>query len=64
MSCGNHGGMMLELNTKTPWGIICAIGYVGERYYWMIDEHGVVSMIDAHTAEASMERLAQCEKHE
>lgn len=42
----------LPIDTKTPWGPIGAVGVVGgERYYWMIDKHGVVSMMPACVVE-------------
>ena len=41
----------LLLGTKTRWGKIVAVGYVGERYYWMIDKHGTVSMMPAISVE-------------
>lgn len=41
---------MLKLGTKTDYGIVIAIGWVGERYYWMI-KCGVISMIPASMVE-------------
>ncbi len=38
---------MLPLGTKTQYGEIAAVGWVGERYYWMVSEGGVTSMIPA-----------------
>lgn len=43
--------MILLLGAKTKWGKIIAVGYVGERYYWMIDKYGVVSMMPADVVE-------------
>ena len=43
---------MIRLGTKTQFGIIAMIGCIeGERYYWMIDRHGVVSMMPACVVE-------------
>ena len=41
---------MLAIGSKTTYGRIVAIGWVGERYYWCI-KAGVVSMIPASTIE-------------
>lgn len=38
----------------TQWGMIVAIGWIGERYYWMEDEYGSIAMIDAFTVEQSL----------
>lgn len=36
----------IPLGTETEYGTVQAIGRIeGERYYWMVDEHGTVSMI-------------------
>jgi hypothetical protein len=36
----------LPLGTETAYGRIETIGFIGgERYYWMIDKHGCVSMM-------------------
>lgn len=43
---------MKEVGSVTPWGKVVAIGWVGERYYWMEDSHGVVSMMPADFVEA------------
>ena len=37
---------MIKLGTKTEYGILAAVGWVGERYYWFV-KSGVVSMIPA-----------------
>lgn len=42
---------MKKQGSKTKWGRIVAIGWIGERYYWMIDKHGVVSMMPASVVE-------------
>lgn len=44
---------IIVIGTKTKWGTIKAVGYVGERYYWIIDKYNVVSMIPASTVENS-----------
>ena len=39
---------MLMLGTKTRWGKIAAVENIsGERYYWIIDKCGTVSMLPA-----------------
>jgi hypothetical protein len=45
----------LLLGTRTPWGPIVAVGWVGERYAWMIDRHGTVSMMPASVVEDAVE---------
>jgi len=45
--------MILKIGKETQWGKISAVGTVGnERYYWMIDDNGVVSMLPAYVVEA------------
>ena len=44
---------ILPLGTKTQWGKIVMIRWVGERYYWMIDKYGVISMMPADMMEAT-----------
>lgn len=41
----------LCIGTKTKWGVIIAIGWVGERYYWMIDKEKSIAMMPASTVE-------------
>jgi hypothetical protein len=42
----------LQLGTIIkPYGKIAAIGWVGERYYWLISKHGTVSMMPAFIIE-------------
>ena len=43
---------MIMLGTKTIYGEVVAIGWVGERYYWLVDRHGSVAMIPAIVLEA------------
>jgi hypothetical protein len=43
---------MLKIGTKTKWGIIKAIGWVGERYYWIVAKDGSVAMMPASVVEA------------
>ncbi len=39
-----------------PWGKVSAVGFTGgERYYWLIDEHGTVSMMPASLIEPTAE---------
>ena len=42
--------MLLALGSKTKWGKVVAVGWIGERYYWMIDKYGV-SMMPASVVE-------------
>jgi len=43
---------MLCLGDKTRWGVVSMIAILsGERYYWMIDKHGTVSMMPAIVVE-------------
>jgi hypothetical protein len=46
----------LAIGTRTQWGRIQAVGVLGgrprERYYWMIDKHGTVSMMPASVVES------------
>ena len=43
---------MLIIGTVVePWGEIVAVGHVGERYYWLLDDDGTISMIPAPTIE-------------
>ena len=39
--------MIVPIGTMTKFGTIVAVGWVGERYYWCIDKHDVVSMMPA-----------------
>ena len=43
---------ILPIGTKTQWGIIQGVGFVGERYYWIINKYGVVSMFPATLVES------------
>jgi hypothetical protein len=44
---------MLRLGDKTEYGTVQMIGRTGgERYYWMVDDDGVVSMMPAIIMEA------------
>ena len=38
---------MLALGTKTKWGKVAAILWIGERYYMMLDADGTVSLMPA-----------------
>ncbi len=43
---------MKHLEEMTPWGRITMVGSIdGERYYWMISDDLVVSMIPADVVE-------------
>ena len=56
--------MPLALGTKTEWGTIDMIGTTGgERYYWMTDKHGCVSMIPAFIVERHNAALTGAEGH-
>lgn len=42
----------LPIGRRTPWGRVRAVGLTGgERYYWMVDERGVVAMMPASVVE-------------
>lgn len=41
----------LQLGTETQYGTIVAFGWVGERYYWLVDKLGV-QMLPADVVEA------------
>lgn len=44
---------MIRLGTTIePWGKVVAVGWVGELYYWLIDSHGVVSMMPSYVVES------------
>lgn len=45
---------IIKLGTITEYGKVCAVGYVGERYYWLINDKGVVSMIPAIILESAI----------
>jgi hypothetical protein len=37
-----------------PFGVIGAVGCIqGERYYWLVDKHGSVSMMPADVVEGA-----------
>lgn len=44
MTTASH---LIALGTKTRWGKVAAIGWIGERYYWLISKDGVVSLMPA-----------------
>ncbi len=45
-------GEILPLGTDTEFGEVSAVGCIdGERYYWMVGQHGDVSMIPADATE-------------
>ena len=37
--------------TQTEHGEVLAVGFVGERYYWLADEHGDIAMLPADVVE-------------
>jgi len=44
--------MVKSIGSKTPWGTVEAISFrEGERYYMMINKHGVVSLMPADVVE-------------
>ena len=44
---------MLRLGTMTRWGKVQAVGFRdGERWYMMIDKHGVVSLMPGPVVES------------
>lgn len=47
-----RGSTPLPLGTPTRWGPISAVGTTGgERYYWMVDADGCVSMMPTDVVE-------------
>lgn len=42
---------IILIGTETRWGKVVAIGWVGERYYWIINEHQITSMMPASVVE-------------
>jgi len=43
---------LVALGTEIkPYGRISAVGWVGERYYWLVNKRGDVSMIPASIIE-------------
>ena len=42
---------MIAIGAQTVYGEVVAVGWVGERYYWLLDGHGVVSTIPASVVE-------------
>jgi len=34
-----------------PYGKVAQVGWVGERYYWLIDEEGTIAMMPADVIE-------------
>lgn len=50
---------MINLGTIIePWGKVAAVGITGgERYYWLINKHGTVSMIPATDIEEQRRRI-------
>ncbi len=44
--------MIIPIGTLTQYGTIAAVGWAGERYYWMTNVGGVTSMIPAAVLEA------------
>jgi hypothetical protein len=46
--------MLIKIGTVIKdFGKVVAVGWIGERYYWLI-KNGVVSMIPASTLEAAV----------
>jgi hypothetical protein len=49
---------MIPIGTKiSGYGVVCAVGWIGERYYWMGDDNGI-SMIPAATLEPFYRKIA------
>lgn len=44
----------LKIGTKTKWGVIKMVGYVGERYYWMVAKDKSISMMPASVLEEDL----------
>jgi hypothetical protein len=41
----------LSIGTRTQWGAVDAVGWVGERYNWLHSEDGTLSMLPASVVE-------------
>jgi hypothetical protein len=59
---GNKSGdkktKMISLGTRTKFGKVSAIGFIsGERYYFLINKFGVVSMMPAAVIEKKWKPL-------
>jgi hypothetical protein len=50
---GDYMAGIVRLGISTQWGVVVAVGYVGERYYWML-RNGVVSMMPAKLVESAI----------
>jgi hypothetical protein len=44
---------LLAIGTQTHWGEIVAVQWVGERYYFIMDQLGGVSMMPSDIVEQS-----------
>lgn len=44
---------LVRIGTMTPWGRVEAVGFVQERYYWLVDKCGYVSMMPAQVVESA-----------
>lgn len=42
---------LMTLGTETEWGMIVAVTFTGERYYFIVDAQGTVTMMPASTIE-------------
>ena len=46
---------LVPIGAQTPWGAVSAVGMIqGERYYWLVDEHGDVAMMPACVVEPTL----------
>jgi len=44
---------IIPIGTKIkPYGVIKMVGWVGERYYWLIDKDNTISMMPASLIES------------
>ena len=42
---------MERIGARTKYGRIVAIGWIGERYYWMVGKDGTIAMMPAKLIE-------------
>ncbi len=45
---------MIPLGARTRWGIVTAVAWLGERYYFFVDKYGVISMLPACVVEEEL----------
>lgn len=46
----------LEIGAETKWGKVSAVGWIGERYYWLVDKCGDVTMLPESVVKEAQEK--------